>query len=113
MRKYLFIAISIMAFGVANNVMSQEGEKADAAELAKKLSNPIASLISAPLQNNVDMGIGDNLGTRNTLNIQPVVPLSISDNINLITRVILPVISQHNISGMGNSETGLVFLFPE
>lgn len=107
MRKKIFIAISIIAFGLANNVLSQEDPKADAAELAKKLANPIASLISLPFQNNLDIGIGDNLGSRNTLNIQPVVPLSITDNINLITRVILPVISQHNISGTGNSETGL------
>ena len=107
MRKRIFIAISIIAFGLANNVLSQEDPKADAAELAKKLANPIASLISLPFQNNMDIGIGDNLGSRNTLNIQPVIPLSITDNINLITRVILPVISQNNISGTGDSETGL------
>lgn len=107
MRKKIFIAISIIAFGRANNVLAQEEPKADAAELAKELSNPIASLISVPFQNNMDIGIGDNLGSRNTLNIQPVYPLSITANIKLITRVILPVISQHNISGTGNSETGL------
>ena len=107
MRKNIFITISFLAFGLATNVLSQEDPKADAADLAKKLANPIASLISLPFQNNMDIGIGDNLGSRNTLNIQPVIPLSITENVNLITRVILPVISQHNISGIGNSETGL------
>jgi len=79
----------------------------DASELAKKLSNPIASLISVPLQNNMDVGIGEFKGTRNTLNIQPVIPLSLSENLNLITRVILPVMTQYNVSGAGTSQRGL------
>ncbi|WP_167615062.1 hypothetical protein [Maribellus sediminis] len=79
----------------------------DAAELAKKLSNPIASLISVPFQNNTDVGIGTLNGARNTLNIQPVVPISVSENINLIGRVILPVVSQYNITGAGENQSGL------
>lgn len=79
----------------------------DAAELAKKLSNPISSLISVPFQNNTDYGIGDANGTRNTMNIQPVVPISISPKLNLITRVIIPVITQYNITGIGNKENGI------
>ena len=47
----------------------------DDAELAKKLSNPVASLISFPLQNNLDVGIGTFNGYRNTLNIEPVLPM--------------------------------------
>ena len=78
-----------------------------AEELAKKLSNPIASLISVPFQNNTDMGIGANNGSRNTLNIQPVIPIRISENLNLIARCVLPVISQYNVTAAGNSETGL------
>jgi len=78
-----------------------------AEELAKKLSNPIASLISVPFQNNMDIGIGANNGSRNTLNIQPVIPLRISENLNLITRIVLPVISQYNVTGIGTHETGI------
>jgi len=84
-----------------------EQPEESAAELAKKLANPIASLISMPFQNNTDFGIGPNNGSKNTLNIQPVLPLSLSDKVNLITRLILPVISQYNITGLGNSEFGL------
>jgi len=88
-------------------VFSKANAQDDAAELAKKLANPIASLISVPFQNNTDYGIGNFNGTRNTLNIQPVLPISINENINLITRVVLPVITQYNITGEGDKQSGL------
>ena len=64
----------------------------DEAELAKKLTNPVASLISVPIQANWDFHIGPNDATRFTLNVQPVIPLSLNDETNLIIRTILPVI---------------------
>ncbi|HET6409204.1 MAG TPA: hypothetical protein VFG14_15050 [Chthoniobacteraceae bacterium] len=69
-----------------------------AAELAKQLSNPVASLISVPFQANYDFNMGptDN-GSKFTLNIQPVIPVSISKDWNVIVRTILPVISQHDV----------------
>jgi hypothetical protein len=76
-------------------------------ELAKKLANPVASLISVPFQNNVDFGIGEINAARNTLNIQPVIPIGLSENLNLVTRYIVPVISQYNFSSLGGSEFGL------
>ena len=79
----------------------------DAAELAKKLSNPVASLISMPFQNNTDVGIGSLNGSKNTLNIQPVIPFKLSSRLNLIGRVILPVVSQNDITGEGTRQTGL------
>jgi len=88
-------------------VLAQEDTQESAAELAKKLANPIASLISMPLQNNTDFGIGPNNGSKNTLNIQPVIPIDLSEKLNLITRLVLPVISQYNVTGIGNSEFGL------
>jgi len=101
--KLILIIIPIILLGFAKSAFSQES----AEELAKKLANPIASLISMPFQSSTDIGIGSNNGSRYTLNIQPVIPVSISENLNLITRVIFPVISQNNISGVGESETGL------
>jgi len=76
-------------------------------ELAKKLANPIASLISLPLQNNLDHGIGVNKGSKYLLNVQPVIPMKVSKNLNLITRWIVPIISQYNITGPGQSQSGL------
>ncbi|MCZ6617252.1 MAG: neuromedin U [Gammaproteobacteria bacterium] len=66
-------------------------------DLAKKAQNPIANLISLPFQNNTNFGIGPLDETQNILNIQPVWPFSMNDKWNLITRTILPVVSQPNI----------------
>jgi hypothetical protein len=79
----------------------------DAAALAKKLANPIASLISLPFQNNLDHGIGNLNGSRYTLNIQPVIPISISKKLNLITRVIVPIVSQYNITEVAKHQSGI------
>src|SRR5450631_2153948 len=79
----------------------------EAAELAKKLANPIASLISVPFQNNTYYGIGSLKGTQNVLNIQPVVPIKLNENLNLITRYIIPIVTQYNLTGEGQSQSGL------
>jgi hypothetical protein len=69
-----------------------------AQELAKKLSNPIASLISFPLQANYDWGLGpEDEGTQFRLNVQPVIPIKINDDWNMISRTILPVVSQDKV----------------
>lgn len=65
-----------------------------ATELAKATQNPIAKLISVPFQNNTNFNVGPDDKTQNILNIQPVVPFSLNEDWNLITRTILPVISQ-------------------
>ena len=77
----------------------------NADELAKKLSNPIASLISVPFQYNYSRTYGDD-GYKNLLNIQPVIPVSISEDWNLISRTILPVIQQSNVQP-GRTQFGL------
>src|SRR5688572_32929811 len=76
-------------------------------ELAKQTQNPVASLISVPLQGNWDFGLGDRDATGTLLNIQPVIPFGISTSTNVILRVIMPLASQPGsgdvrINGLGD-----------
>jgi hypothetical protein len=63
-----------------------------ATELAKTLQNPIGNIISVPFQNNVNFGVGPHRGTQDILNIQPVVPVHLNEDWNVITRTILPLV---------------------
>jgi hypothetical protein len=85
----------------------EAGQKDDAAELAKKLQNPVASLISVPLQSNWDFGIGSANAMRYTLNVQPVIPFSLNAEWNLITRTIIPVIHAESPVAGGSDAGGL------
>jgi hypothetical protein len=66
----------------------------DTAALAKATQNPVASLISVPLQNNSNFGIGSYNRTGDIFNIQPVIPMKLSDKVTLITRIIQPLVWQ-------------------
>jgi len=85
----------------ASGSSDQEGE------LAKKLQNPVANLISVPFQNNLDFGIGQNHASRFTLNIQPVIPVSLNKDWNLIIRTIVPVIDAGSPAPGVRSASGL------
>lgn len=75
--------------------------QSDSNDLSKQIQNPVASLISLPFQNNTDFGLLQYdpvqqtffKGTRNTLNIQPVIPFALGNKVNLIVRTIVPIIS--------------------
>jgi len=98
----------LLFFCLAGILKAQDDKPATSAEeLAKKLSNPVASLISIPFQNNMDVGIGQYNGSRNTLNFQPVIPIHLSPKLNLITRVVIPIIAQYSIDTTGSNQFGL------
>ena len=97
---YLITVTAILVAGSARADLSEE-------ELAKLAQNPVGNLISVPFQNNTNLNFGPEKGTQNVLNIQPVVPISISDDWNVITRTILPVISMPSLGPDTGSLNGI------
>jgi hypothetical protein len=113
-KKITGIAGFIFFIFIPSFIKAQETEKPkeappanEAAELAKKLANPIASLISVPFQNNTYYGIGSFKGTQNVMNFQPVIPFKLNEQFNLITRYIIPIVTQYDITGENTSQSGL------
>jgi len=86
-----------------------DGAKADAADIADKLANPVAKLVSVPFQFNYDRGFGDKeQGHMVTMKFQPVIPLSVNKEWNYIVRPIVPVEWQTNIDGSNGTGVGPV-----
>lgn len=104
-RKVIAIAVALTAgLGLSAKV------RADDAQLAKQLANPISSLISVPFQFNYDTKIGaEEKGDRLTVNVQPVIPIPLSDEWNMISRTIVPITYQDDIAGSAPDFTGEQF----
>jgi hypothetical protein len=86
--------------------------------LAKAVQNPVGNLISVPFQENINLNVGPYDRVQNVLNIQPVIPIDITDDWNIITRTIIPIISQPGVvpnqdrtSGIGDIQLS-AFLSP-
>ena len=80
----------------------------DSSDLAQDLTNPVADLLTIPIQLNYDQNIGPvEDGWKLQTNIQPVYPFSLNDDWNLITRTIMPVISQDKLFPGAGSQFGL------
>ena len=89
-------------------LFSQENAAESNAEALRKASqNPIASLISVPVQNNSNFGVSPGYRTQDVLNIQPVVPLHVTKEWNLIVRWVIPVIWQPLPSQSSTPEVGV------
>ena len=99
----LKLCLAVCALAASNLSLAQ-----DEADLAKQLANPVASLISVPIQANYDrnFGVQEN-GSMLRINVQPVIPFSFNEDWNIISRTILPIVDQSNIPSSGFSETGL------
>ena len=80
--------------------------EADDAGLAQELTNPLADLMTIPIQMYIDRDIGpSDQGTKVTTNVQPVVPFDVSEDWNLITRTIVPVISQDDVASRARARS--------
>jgi hypothetical protein len=94
--------------GEAAAVAQAEPETASSqADLARASQNPIASLISVPLQNNTNFGVGQFDRTSNILNVQPVIPVPLSENLTLVNRTIVPIAYQPELAPDLDSAFGL------
>jgi hypothetical protein len=110
-RFWMRLVISMLvASACALPAQAQEAQAQEdqAAELAKKLSNPVASLISVPLQFNYDTyGEANDGASVNLLNMQPVIPVSLNKDWNLITRTIIPILGRQDFAFEALNESGL------
>jgi len=111
LRRYEWMpALAISALALSVPAQAQDDQ---AAELAKKLANPVASLISVPLQYNYDEYGGANDGAAvSKLVIQPVIPFSLNEDWNLITRTLIPLIDQADFPVDALNESGLGDITP-
>jgi hypothetical protein len=90
--RQLLCAVTLTAFLQPSAYAALSSE-----ELAKLAQNPVGNLISLPIQNNTNLNFGPEKGTQNVANIQPVIPVSVNKDWNIITRTILPVISMPSL----------------
>ena len=86
---------------------SQPASPSQQEELARKLANPISDLVSVPFQFNWEQDVGPNDETRFVLNVQPVIPFSISTDWNVIARVIVPLVGQPPLFDGGAPASGV------
>jgi hypothetical protein len=103
----LWLALAIAAGIGSSLAVAQEEHGASTGDLAKAAQNPIADMISVPLQSNFNFHVGPHDQLQYVLNIQPVVPIALNEEWNLITRWITPVIAQPPLTVTGDRAFGL------
>lgn len=92
------------AAGLCATLCAQTGFAQETEALAKAAQNPIASMISVPIQSNTNLNVGPGKDVQEVVNIQPVYPMSLTRDWNLITRTIVPLLSQPElVPGQGRT----------
>jgi hypothetical protein len=93
--------------GAAAVAQAEPQTASSQADLARAAQNPIASLISVPFQNNTNFGVGEFDRTSNILNVQPVIPVPLSETLTLVNRTIIPISYQPELAPGLDSAFGL------
>ena len=105
------IAVLLVSLVSLSSIFTNAQQQHSADDVAKKLANPVANLINVPLQFNYQFNINGKYvhenGYKMLLNIQPVIPVHLGKGINLVSRVIIPVIAQKDVLGYNSKETGM------
>jgi hypothetical protein len=99
------VALSLVATLAASAPVRAAEESTE--ELAKKTQNPVADLISVPFQSNFNFNTGPNDRTVYVLNVQPVIPIHLTHDWNLITRIITPILNMPELAPGLGSASGL------
>lgn len=101
------LAITVMLAAAVDIATAAAQAKLSNEELAKLAQNPVGNLISVPFQNNTNFNYGPDRGVQDILNIQPVIPFGITEEWNVITRTILPVIFNPSLGPVVGAVDGL------
>jgi hypothetical protein len=106
--RYGYVVGVIVCMAFAGRALAQEGDQEQSTmELQKATQNPVADMISVPFQNNFNFNTGSTDATQYICNFQPVVPIHLNEDWNLITRTIVPIVNQPSLFPGTNSATGI------
>jgi hypothetical protein len=108
------LVITILATAPLYGQQSDQKAPVSHADLAKQSQNPVGSMVSVPFQNNTSFNFGEDDGTQNILNIEPVYPVRLSESWNLIPRFIIPLVwqpvNQDTTFGLGDINATAFFV---
>ena len=109
MKKTIAILVTcLLLIGMNHSLQAQDASAdSDAAELAKQTANPLANMISLPVQFNFNFGLGEYNRTQTLINLMPVIPYPLGKKLNVINRIILPVLIQPDVAEESGSTFGI------
>jgi len=97
------LGIQLLLVCLSSGSLASLARAENSSDIAKQAQNPIASLISVPFQNSTTFGVGEHGGTADALLVEPVIPVTLSPDWNLVTRTIVPLVDEPSLApGLGD-----------